>query len=151
MTRGQVAWENKLPTDRRDYLRSLVTDVEVPYADIAAEFSVAVKNISQYAVRAGIGRQRHTGTRVASNVLSAIEQQLQEAVRKEAELKRTIADLQARRLELQIRFEAEDGDVLLYGVGTEPFRAAAVDWLRWLNAEGARKLREFIATKGGAR
>ena len=59
--------------------------------------------------------------------------------------------LQARRLELQIRFEAEDGDVLLYGVGTEPFRAAAVDWLRWLNAEGARKLREFIATKGGAR
>ena len=154
MTRGQVAWDKKLPADRQEYLRSLVLDRDVAYADIAEEFNVDAKNSSQYATRSGIGR-RQTGARKAAPAeasLAGVERQIKAAMAQALALKTTIAELQTKRAELQLRYESEGTEVLVYGIGAGHFRAEAADWLRWLNAEGARKLRDHItAHHGGAR
>ena len=159
--RGVVSWDRKLLQERQDYLRALVLDAAVTYDSIASEFGVDMKAISTYAVRNGIQRMKHVGRNrlhmgssgsAQTTTLSAVERELQKAVQMEAELRQTIAALQTRRAELQIRYERDGNDVLVWGVSDECcMRATTQEWLRWLNAEGARKLREFITAKGGTK
>jgi hypothetical protein len=56
---------------------------------------------------------------------------------------------EARRAALQVRFEWDGNLVLAYGITeSAPFVAASsAEWAAWLNNEGPRKLREFLATR----
>ena len=129
-------------------LEAMLRDKAFSYADIADAYGVGINTISIYALKHGLRRHKERKTRnsqkkAAPSTLKQVEAELEQVATQERELKRRIEELQQRRQELQIRFESDGTDVLVYGVAPQVLRATALEWLTFLNAEGARRLREF--------
>jgi uncharacterized protein YPO0396 len=99
-----------------------------------------MRAVSQYARRRGIRRfKSRKDSKIApvkpAITLSAVESELETLAARVEELKQ-------KRASMLIRFEQDGENVLVYGVG-ECLAAPAHAWLAFLNAEGARRLREF--------
>jgi predicted nucleic acid-binding Zn-ribbon protein len=135
-------------------LDAMLRDKELSYADIADAYDVGKKAISDYALKRGLRRykpRKDKGARKASTVkpvstLRQVETELELAATQERELRKRIEELQQKRQELQIRFESDGTDVLVYGVTAQALRATSQEWLVFLNASGGTKLREFCTT-----
>jgi hypothetical protein len=121
-------------------LEAMLRDKAFTHKDIAKVYGVADGVISYYAIKHGIRRQTKLRGKVAVAVkttvsLAAVESELETLAARVEELKQ-------KRASMLIRFEKDGEDVLVYGVG-ECLAAPAHAWLAFLNAEGARRLREF--------
>jgi hypothetical protein len=68
-------------------------------------------------------------------------QQTQQALR---QVEQTLQQLRAQKALMEIRFEQDGHTIIVYGVG-EPIARLRTDWLRWLKASGAVKLRELCS------
>jgi hypothetical protein len=156
MARGGIAWWKTLTEARAQELLTLYRDRTIGVEQIAKEFNISKQQISQFANLRGIRRLDpykkggKAGTLPRSTTLTAVERRLEDAARREEALRFEIEVLRARRAELALRFELEGDMVLVWGVaGGGPLRATATEWLQFLNLEGGRKLREFIAAHVG--
>jgi hypothetical protein len=121
-------------------LEAMLRDKAFTHKDIAKVYGVADGVISYYAIKHGIRRQINPRGKVAVAVkttvsLAAVESELETLAARVEELKQ-------KRASMLIRFEQDGENVLVYGVG-ECLAAPAHAWLAFLNAEGARRLREF--------
>lgn len=121
-------------------LEAMLRDKAFTHKDIAKVYGVADGVISYYAIKHGIRRQTKLRGKVAAAVkttvsLAAVESELETLAARVEELKQ-------KRASMLIRFEQDGENVLVYGVG-ECLAAPAHAWLAFLNAEGARRLREF--------
>jgi hypothetical protein len=74
-----------------------------------------------------------------------------QAVRKEiADLKERLNQLTTLEKQLQVYFEPDGRDhVLVYGITIEPISAHWKQWMNFLGANGAAKLRDYIQEKFG--
>jgi predicted DNA-binding protein YlxM (UPF0122 family) len=131
----------------------MLRDKELSYADIADAYDVGKKAISDYALKRGLRRykpRKDKGTTKTAvrpvSTLRQVETELELAATQERELRKRIEELQQKRQELQIRFESDGTDVLVYGVTAQALRATSQEWLVFLNASGGTKLREFCMT-----
>ena len=140
--------DKKLTEAQLKDLEAMLRDKAFTHKDIAKVYGVPHGVISYYAVKHGIRRHKEHKTRnsqkkAAPSTLKQVEAELEQVATQERELKRRLEELQQRRQELQIRFESDGTDVLVYGVAPQVLWATALEWLTFLNAEGARRLREF--------
>lgn len=148
----QIGWWHRLTQTQRDELDQMVRDATLTYTEIGRVYGQTPSDVGYYATsQLGLPprnkkRARADGTATPSSAAS-IEAALLDAQRQEEELRARIAELRRRRAELAMRFEDDGDDVLVHGVGPAPLRAAAADWLRWLQMEGARKLRDYLAAR----
>jgi hypothetical protein len=136
----QADWKGKLTEQQVKDLDAMLRDKAFTHKDIAKVYGVADGVISYYAIKHGIRRQTKLRGKVAVAVkttvsLAAVESELETLAARVEELKQ-------KRASMLIRFEKDGEDVLVYGVG-ECLAAPAHAWLAFLNAEGARRLREF--------
>lgn len=152
-----VSWWTKLNEEALTQLNLLCNDVSIKYVDIAAEYNVKPAEIRYYAEKIGAPPRRMTQKRLNNvhkngplTTLSVVDAELAAIASQQEALRKKMEDLRAKRAELQIRCEWEDGHILLYGVGTEPFKATPDAWASFLNNAGAQKLRDCLG-KGGKR
>jgi len=134
--------DKKLTEAQLKDLEAMLRDKAFTHKDIAKVYGVPHGVISYYAIKHGIRRQTKLrgkgGVKKAALhavTLSAVESELET-------LAARIEELKQKRASMLIRFEQDGENVLVYGVG-ECLAAPAHAWLAFLNAEGARRLREF--------
>jgi len=119
-------------------LEAMLRDKAFTHKDIAKVYGVPHSVIGYYAIKHGIRRQaklRGKGEAHPVVSLATVESELET-------LAARIEELKQKRASMLIRFEQDGENVLVYGVG-ECLAAPAHAWLAFLNAEGARRLREF--------
>jgi hypothetical protein len=137
-------------------------DKDIPYSEIAKVYGKSNHAISVYATAVGVQRKPRIAGRTAKTAqhdgrpttLGAVEAKLLALQTKQAEFHREMEELKRLRAELQLRFERDGDTVLVYGVAPGPMAATVAEWTQFLNMEGARKLREYIAVtfgKGGTK
>jgi hypothetical protein len=136
----QADWKGKLTEQQVKDLDAMLRDKAFTYKDIANTYETTMSAGSQYARRRGIRRfKSRKDSKIApvkpAITLSAVESELETLAARVEELKQ-------KRASMLIRFEQDGENVLVYGVG-ECLAAPAHAWLAFLNAEGARRLREF--------
>ena len=136
----QADWKGKLTEQQVKDLDAILRDKAFTYKDIANTYGTTLRAVSQYAIRRGIRRFKpRKDSKIApvkpAVTLSAVESELETLTARVEELKQ-------KRASMLIRFEQDGENVLVYGVG-ECLAAPAQAWLAFLNAEGARRLREF--------
>jgi predicted transcriptional regulator len=136
----QADWKGKLTEQQVKDLDAMLRDKAFTYKDIANTYETTMRAVSQYARRRGIRRfKSRKDSKIApvkpAITLSAVEGELEALMARVEELKQ-------KRASMLIRFERDGENVLVYGVG-ECLAAPAQAWLAFLNAEGARRLREF--------
>jgi predicted transcriptional regulator len=136
----QADWKGKLTEQQVKDLDAMLRDKAFTYKDIANTYETTMRAVSQYARRRGIRRfKSRKDSKIApvkpAITLSAVESELETLAARVEELKQ-------KRASMLIRFEQDGENVLVYGVG-ECLAAPAHAWLAFLNAEGARRLREF--------
>jgi len=123
-------------------LKAMLRNKTLTHKDIAKVYGVPHGVISYYAIKRGIRRQAKPRGKVLQSravqsvvSLATVESELET-------LAARIEELKQKRASMLIRFEQDGENVLVYGVG-ECLAAPAHAWLAFLNAEGARRLREF--------
>lgn len=151
-------WFELLPDKDRAVLREMVLDPSNTYSGIADLYQRSPSDIGYLAKKWGALPRRAAKSGGPSSAksggrtltLTAVDAQLEALAKKQLELKAEEERLEALRVELSIRFERDGDYVLVYGVAETGSMCATADgWIRFLNAEGARKLREFIQVKKG--
>jgi hypothetical protein len=152
-----IAWFRHLSPNQQAEFKAAYGDHELSLALIAEEYGKNVSDICYAArqldcpprvVRRESASKAHTnGRQPVLSALNVVERELAELAAQEAVTKRRMEELRQRRLELSVRFERDEDDVLLYGVAVSPLRAPAIAWRQFLAVEGARKLREFLDSK----
>lgn len=149
MSRTQGWWQ-ALSAQQLADLHALLMDPDNTYTEIGQVYAKKANDVVYYAQKIGAPpRTRFSHprlrTRKAPAALAEVEAQLREAARQEEMLRARIEDLRRRRQELQLRFEDDGDDVLVYGVAAgAALRAKATEWQQWLALEGARRLREHL-------
>ena len=149
-------WPTNLTEDQLTELHAMLMDKAFSYAEIGKVYGVKGDTVNYYAIKHGVRRTKLRGCEKPSVTLKQVEAELEKAAAQEKDLRRQIESLQQRRQELQIRFETDGTDILVYGIadGGVVLSAPASSWLIFLNANGGGRLREFIQTnfkKGGVR
>lgn len=151
----KTAFWKSMDESKVDEMRAMLADPSLSFAEIGRAYSVKAYQVQSMARafgapdRAGRGTRRRV-ERLETTDLRMVNDQIEELLRKQGELQANLERLKARRDELQLRFEEDGGDVLIHGVAAQPLRATARQWIQFLNMEGARKLREFVVSRGGA-
>ena len=149
-------WFAKLDADQRAELRQMVLDPSNSYSDIAEMYGRTPSDISYVAKKWG-ALPRHVNKQTAKEsgrtlTLTVVNAQLEDLAKKRQAIKEEEEKLLALRVELSVRFERDGDDVLVWGIAEDSaLRAPVAGWLRFLNAEGGRKLREFISKTGASR
>lgn len=130
-------------------------DPSMSYSDIAGALGleyIQVYNVNlKHGIRPVYSRAGKATARPAAPVLviglteyEKAQQELKALDEKRAQILKHIA-------ELEIRFEREDKNVLVYGLAESPLKADYRQWLRFLRTNKAAELREFINRKFGTR
>jgi hypothetical protein len=149
------AWYDLLNDTEREELRAWLLDPDVTYKSVAEMYGRPHHDISNYANRIGVpprhvhkAPKRLSAAPARPTTLSTVERELEAEQARLDEARRKVEELKAKRAELQLRFEWDGSEVLVFGITDgAPVRALASEWLQFLNMEGARKLREFIAAR----
>jgi hypothetical protein len=152
MGNNKIAWYSILDEREKSELIGWIRDGSTSYEDIAQMYGRKPYDIGNFASSMGIVRRprgsKNKEPEINLTDLKSIDRKLEESLKKIEDEKRLIEELKAKRAELSVRFEWDDSDVLVFGIKAgQPMRASAREWIQFLNLEGARKLREFIANR----
>jgi hypothetical protein len=147
--------EKTLAPERLAEMDVMLADPDISYEQVAKEYGTTGKTVAKRAMKIGAPeRAKHNRPRKTADVAPAknlrmVDAQLEALAAKSNALKAEIDRLRQLREELSLRFEQDGDDVLVFGVDIttgQAMRATATDWLRFLNVDGGRKLREFCTT-----
>ena len=132
MANTTTSLNKKLTEAQLKDLEAMLRDKAFTHTDIAKVYGVPHGIRRQTKLRGKGGVKKAA---LHSVTLSAVESELET-------LAARIEELKQKRASMLIRFEQDGENVLVYGVG-KCLAAPAHAWLAFLNAEGARRLREF--------
>jgi hypothetical protein len=105
--------------------------------EIADAYSISVEIVHRINEKSGASHPTETVSDIETQIAS-MEQQMMEA-------QKMIRELRDKAHNVAITYHREEFNVIaIHGLGPQPVRAHARQWLRFLKDDGARKLREFI-------
>lgn len=149
-------WWTKLTASQLAELRQMCSDPSLTFKEIGGVYGKSSNDVGYYAKKSGLrlGSPRTSSLKkvgAPAVTLSAVDAALQVAAGRRAAIDKEIEELQQRRLALQIRFELDGVGLSVFGIVDEaPLTATVHQWLQFLNAEGPRKLREFVTANAKA-
>ena len=127
---------------KAEVIQAVQENPDLTHAQIAELLGVKPHQVTVWANGVGIYRRRKTA-RLLSQDDDGLENTIQQ-------LERQLAEARRLKATTEIRFERDGIKVAVYGIGAQHFVAEYKDWLRFLQKNGAARLREFIQAQFGS-